>query len=65
MAVLLPALDEVSGKPRMGKMKLMDEFKRTGQSTENLVALVNKQPVWDASKNSASPPHLPSSARHA
>jgi len=51
MAVLLPALDEVSGKPRMGKMKLMDEFKRTGQSTENLVALVNKQPVWDASKN--------------
>ena len=54
MAVLLPALDEATGKPKMGKVKLMDEFKRTGRSTENLVALVNKQPVWDASKNSES-----------
>ena len=35
----------------MGKVKLLDEFKRTGQSTEHLVALVNKSPVWDAVKN--------------
>ena len=29
----------------------MDEFRIKGRSTENLVALVNKSPVWDPSKN--------------
>lgn len=51
MAILVPALDMKTGKPQMGKVKLLDEFKRTGQSTDNLVALVNKSPVWDAVKN--------------
>merc|ERR1712216_592644 len=51
MAVLLPALDEASGKPKLGKVRLMDEFKSNGRSTEHLVALVNKAPVWDPSKN--------------
>ena len=51
MAILIPALDPTTGKPMIGKVKLLDEFKKTGQSTENLVALVNKSPVWDAVKN--------------
>lgn len=51
MAILVPALDAKTGKPAMGKVKLLDEFKRTGQSTEHLVALVNKSPVWDSVKN--------------
>lgn len=47
MAILVPALDPKTGKPMLGKVKLLDEFKKTGQSTENLVALVNKAPgVW-------------------
>jgi hypothetical protein len=44
MAILVPALDPKTGKPMCGKVKLLDEFKRTGQSTESLVALVNKSP---------------------
>ena len=44
MAILVPALDPKTGKPKLGKVKLLDEFKTTGQSTENLVALVNKAP---------------------
>lgn len=44
MAILVPALDPKSGKPMCGKVKLLDEFKSTGQSTESLVALVNKSP---------------------
>jgi hypothetical protein len=44
MAILVPALDPKTGRPMCGKVKLLDEFKRTGQSTESLVALVNKSP---------------------
>eukprot|EP01050_Picozoa_sp_SAG11_P008432 SAG11_NODE_743_length_7407_cov_2.941434_6_plen_92_part_00 len=32
-------------------MDLLNAFKKTGSSTADLIALVNKQPVWSAEKN--------------